>query len=119
MKLGRAWMLFETLRSTSLLRGGPLVSAKLGWSIAAIVVALWSGLCALSYGLVLLLGNWAITGASFGAAWNVELVQFVTATLSVLQDVGYVMVVAVWAIVSLGVLAVAWFLTRFRFGHSA
>lgn len=116
MRLERIWLLFEMLRSAPFMRGGPLVRPKLGWGIAAVVIALWSALCAAGYGLVLLLGNWAITGASYGAAWNVEFVEFVTATLGILQSVGHVMVAAVWALVSLGIVVVTWLLTRVRFG---
>ena len=75
---------------------------------------LWSALCAAIYGLALLVGNWAITGASYGAAWNVEVVEFVTSTLSVLQSVGHVMLAAVWLVVTLAILGVAWFLTAFK-----
>lgn len=115
MRLGRVWMVFEALKALPAARGGPLVSRRIGWGIAALVVALWSALCAAAYGLVMLIGNWAITGASYGAAWNVEVIEFVTSTLSVLQDVGHVMVAVVWAMVSLAILGITWFLTAFRF----
>lgn len=106
-------MLFETLRSFAPGRE-PLVSPRLGWGMAVLVMVVWSALCAAAYGLVLLLGNWAVTGASYGAAWNLEVVEFITWTLNLLQGVGHVMVAAVWAMVSLAILGVTWFLTSYR-----
>lgn len=115
MKLSRAWMVFEALKALPFARGGPLVSPRLGWGIAALVVILWTALCAAVYGLVLLIGNWAVTGASYGAAWNVEWVEFITSTLSLLQGVGHVVLAVVWAMVSVAILGITWFLTAFKF----
>ena len=118
MNWGRAWLLFESLRYLAPGRAGPLVSPRLGWSVAALVVAVWSGLCAAAYGLILLIGNWAITGASYAATWNVGVVEFVTATLNVLHGISHIMVATVWAIVSLAVLGVTWFLTTYRLNRA-
>lgn len=118
MNAGRGWLLFQSLRSFLNSRQGPLVSPRMGWGIGALVMLAWTALCAGAYGLVLLLGNWAITGASYGAGWNLEMVEFVSATLSILQSVGHVMVAVVWALVSLGILGVTWFLTSFRLNRA-
>lgn len=119
MKSLRAAMLFQLLQRLPFLRRRPLVSGRVGWGVAALVLTIWSAFCAAAYGLVQLIGNWAITAASYGANWNVDFIEFLTAALSLTQNIGHFLVGGVWVLGALVVVAVTWFLTSFRTNRSS
>ena len=85
--------------------------SRLVWFIAWAGVALWSLACAAAYGLINLFGGFAASNADWVSP-DPDTVEFVNWLMLTAQSLGLASVVVIWAIVSLGILATAWLVTR-------
>ncbi|MGE0008478.1 MAG: hypothetical protein AB7S92_23225 [Parvibaculaceae bacterium] len=82
------------------------------WIIAWLCVGLWTALAALGYWII-----GAVTGLAADNADKVgadpETVELINWLALVLQNVGEIVAIILWAVISLAILGVAWAVTRF------
>ncbi|QIG51975.1 hypothetical protein G5V57_32300 [Nordella sp. HKS 07] len=81
------------------------------WIIAWLCVGLWSAVAAVGYWLINALTGFAANNADKvgGTAETVELLNWV---VLLLQNVGEIAAIIIWAVISLAILAVAWVITK-------
>ena len=84
---------------------------KLVWGIAWLFVALWTGLAALGYWLIDVLTAFAANNAD-KVGGDAEMTEFINWFALLLQNIGGIATVILWAVISLAILAIAWVLTR-------
>ncbi len=87
------------------------------WVIAWVCVGLWSAVMALGYWLLTALTGFAANNADKvgGDAETVELLNWLALLL---QNVGEVAAIVIWAIVSLLILAAAWVIGKLTGGNA-
>ncbi len=81
------------------------------WVIAWLCVGLWSAVAAIGYWLISALTGFAASNADKvgGDAETVELLSWLALLM---QNVGEIAAVIIWAVISLAILAVAWVITK-------
>lgn len=84
---------------------------KLVWSIAVVVILLWSLLSVGAYVLLWVFGD-ALLQSSVWVSAHPEVSRWMTWGLDLAQDFGLVIVAAVWALVTVGIVAAAWVIGR-------
>ena len=84
---------------------------NLVWVIAWLCVAVWTAIAAVGYWLINALTGLAANNADKvgGDAETVELINWLALLL---QNVGEVAAVILWAVISLAILGIAWAITR-------
>ena len=84
---------------------------RLVWSIATVVILLWSLLSAGVYALLSVFGDALIRSSDWVSA-HPEVSRWLAWGLDFAQDFGLVLVAVVWAMVTLGIVAAAWLMGR-------
>jgi hypothetical protein len=91
---------------------------KLIWGIAWLFVALWTGLAALGYWLIDVLTGFAANNAD-KVGGDAETAEFINWFALLLQNIGGIAAVILWAVIALAILAIAWVITRLAPGSSS
>jgi hypothetical protein len=81
------------------------------WVIAWLCVGLWTAVAALGYWVIGALTGLAANNAD-KVGGDAEMVEFINWLALLLQSVGEIAAVVLWAIVSLAILGVAWAIAR-------
>jgi hypothetical protein len=91
---------------------------KFIWVIAWLCVGLWSALVALGYWLIDVLTGFAANNAD-KVGGDAETAEFINWFALLLQNIGGIAAVILWAVISLAILAIAWIITRLAPGSSS
>ena len=84
---------------------------KLVWVIAWLCVGLWTAVAALGYWVIGALTGLAANNAD-KVGGDADTIEFINWLMLLLQSVGEIAAIIVWAVVSLAILGVAWAIAR-------
>ena len=90
---------------------------KLIWVIACLCVGLWSVIAAIGYWLIEAVTGFAANNAD-KVGGDAETIEFINWLALLLQSIGGIAAIILWAVVSLVILAIAWAITRLVGGPS-
>jgi len=87
------------------------------WVIAWLCIGLWSLIAAIGYWLIEAVTGFAANNAD-KVGGDAETIEFINWLALLLQSIGGIAAVILWAVVSLAILAIAWAITRLVAGPS-
>lgn len=86
---------------------------KLIWILAVIAVAIWTLLSVGSYALLDVSAEWMTKNADV-VSNHPDITGWLVWGLDLVRDIGVVVVIGVWAFVSIAIIVVAWLIQRGR-----
>jgi hypothetical protein len=84
---------------------------KIIWVIAWICVGLWTATAAVGYWIIGTVTGFAANNAD-KVGGSAETVEFVNWLALLLQNVGEIAAIILWAVIALAILAIAWVITK-------
>lgn len=84
---------------------------NLVWVIAWLCVGLWTAIAAVGYWLINALTGFAANNAD-KVGGDAETIEFINWLALLLQSIGEIAAVILWAVISLAILGIAWAITR-------
>ena len=86
---------------------------KLAWAIAFVAIVIWTVLSIGGYTIINMSAQWMTQNADVVSA-HPDITSWLVWGLDLVRDVGAIVVIGVWAIVSLTIVLFAWLLQRGR-----
>ncbi len=87
--------------------------SKLTWSVASIVIVIWTLLSIGGYAVVQGSAEWIVQNADF-VSNHPDVTGWLVWSVDLVRAVGVFVLIGAWALVSIGIVLVAWLLQRGR-----